>query len=165
VDQRILGKGVGFDEEIIEPTAAGLKLRSVTVTPPTIGLIAQGMMGAGIGKRLSEHGLTVLTVLEGRSPSSIRRAEAAGMKGVTYDQVVDVDIFLSIVPPADALDLAVQLSPSLKAANRCMLILTRSARKPRKRSLARSVKPVANLLMAVSLAVLPARTEKAPSFT
>ena len=43
----------------------------------TIGLFAQGEMGAGIGGRLVASGLDVLTVLDGRSVASAKRAAAA----------------------------------------------------------------------------------------
>ena len=44
-----------------------------------IGVIAQGMMGAGVGRRLRESGAEVRTLLSGRSPASAERARAAGM--------------------------------------------------------------------------------------
>ena len=34
---------------------------------PTVAVIAQGAMGAGVGGRLAERGLRVVTSLEGRS--------------------------------------------------------------------------------------------------
>jgi len=44
-----------------------------------IGIIAQGTMGAGVGRRLRESGAEVRTLLAGRSPASAERARAAGM--------------------------------------------------------------------------------------
>ena len=46
---------------------------------PTIALIAPGNMGSAIAKRLTEHKVTVLTALTGRSPASAKRASEAGM--------------------------------------------------------------------------------------
>lgn len=83
---------------------------------PRVGLIAQGAMGAGIGRRLVERGLTVTTVLEGRSEASARRAREAGMQPVPLAAMAEVDIFLSVVPPADATALAASLAPVLAAA-------------------------------------------------
>jgi 3-hydroxyisobutyrate dehydrogenase-like beta-hydroxyacid dehydrogenase len=83
---------------------------------PTIGLIAQGAMGAGIGKRLTERGLKVSTVLEGRSAASAKRAADAGMVPSSLDDMARVDIFLSIVPPAEALPLASRLAPIIAAS-------------------------------------------------
>ena len=39
-----------------------------------IAIIAQGSMGAGVGKRLHESGAEVRTLLSGRSPDSAERA-------------------------------------------------------------------------------------------
>ena len=43
---------------------------------PVVAVIAPGAMGAAVGKRLTEQGLRVLTVLDGRSPDSVKRAAA-----------------------------------------------------------------------------------------
>jgi predicted dinucleotide-binding enzyme len=48
-----------------------------------IAIIAQGAMGAGIGRRLARHGATVLTSLAGRSAASAKRAAEAGMRDAT----------------------------------------------------------------------------------
>ncbi len=83
---------------------------------PILGLIAQGAMGSGVGARLVEKGLTVWTVLEGRSEASVKRAADAGMVGVPKEEMANVDIFLSVVPPAEAEALATWLSPVLTYA-------------------------------------------------
>jgi 3-hydroxyisobutyrate dehydrogenase-like beta-hydroxyacid dehydrogenase len=85
---------------------------------PVVALIAQGSMGAAVGKRLTENGLQVLTSLEGRSDASIARARAAGMTDATNDQIAAADLILSIVPPGDALALAERLAPALERGNR-----------------------------------------------
>jgi putative dehydrogenase len=85
---------------------------------PTIAIIASGNMGAGIGKRLGEHNVTVLTTLAGRSPQSVERAGAAGMQDVDERQLMEADFLLSIVPPGEAPALAERLAPLLAAANR-----------------------------------------------
>ena len=41
-----------------------------------VAIIAQGMMGAGIGRRLHESGAEVRTLLRGRSAASTERAAA-----------------------------------------------------------------------------------------
>ena len=46
---------------------------------PTVAVIAQGAMGAGVGGRLAERGLRVVTSLEGRSAASAKRAAEKGM--------------------------------------------------------------------------------------
>lgn len=81
-----------------------------------VAIIAQGAMGAGIARRLTENGVTVLTSLEGRSDASARRAEAARMQPVDLPAIAAADIILSIVPLAEGLALAQRLSPHLDGA-------------------------------------------------
>ena len=69
---------------------------------PTVAIVAQGAMGAGVGARLAERGLRVITSLAGRSEASAKRAEAAGMVAVSDQECVQADFFLSICPPSDA---------------------------------------------------------------
>src|SRR5216683_8029148 len=85
-----------------------------------IGLIAQGMMGAGVGRRLHESGAEVRTLLSGRSPASAERAKAAGMVAVANERelLAGADLFLSILPPAEAEPLARSLAPTLTALDR-----------------------------------------------
>jgi len=85
---------------------------------PTVAIIAPGTMGAGIGKRLTENKVTVLTSLVGRSEASTRRARDAGMQPVEDRALAEADVLLSIVPPGDALALARRLAPVLTAANK-----------------------------------------------
>ena len=85
---------------------------------PTVAIIAPGNMGAGVGQRLTENKVTVLTSLAGRSAASAARAGAAGMTAVDDAQLTEADFLLSIVPPGDALVLAKRLAPVLAAANK-----------------------------------------------
>ena len=85
---------------------------------PTVALIAPGNMGAAVAKRLTEHKVTVLTVLNGRSEASAKRARDADMQAVEEQKVTEADFLLSIVPPGDALALAKRLSGVLTAANK-----------------------------------------------
>jgi 3-hydroxyisobutyrate dehydrogenase-like beta-hydroxyacid dehydrogenase len=84
----------------------------------TVAIIAPGNMGAAVGARLTEHKVTVLTSLAGRSEASAARARAAGMTAVADAQLTECDFLLSIVPPGDALALAQRLTPVLSAANK-----------------------------------------------
>lgn len=101
---------------------------------PVVAVIAPGHMGAGVGARLVENGVRVLTSLEGRSAASVARAERAGMKGASDAEIAAADFVLSIVPPADAAALAEKLAPALRASNRkpvyvdCNAINPQSAR-------------------------------------
>src|SRR5271170_1428008 len=85
-----------------------------------IGVIAQGMMGAGVGRRLHESGATVRTLLTGRSRASAERAKAAGMTAAAneYELLAGADFFLSILPPGESEALARQLAPALTALDR-----------------------------------------------
>ena len=87
-------------------------------TTPCVAIIAPGNMGAGIGRRLGENKVTVLTSLAGRSETSAKRARDAGMQAVDDRALVEADYLLSIVPPGSAFDLARQLAPLLTAANK-----------------------------------------------
>jgi L-threonate 2-dehydrogenase len=84
---------------------------------PVVSIIAPGMMGSAVGKRLVEHGLKVTTALEGRSAASMARARDAGMVGVNYEEAASADLLLSIVPPGDALALSERFAPILRARN------------------------------------------------
>jgi 3-hydroxyisobutyrate dehydrogenase-like beta-hydroxyacid dehydrogenase len=85
---------------------------------PTVAVIAPGNMGAGVGRRLTENKVTVLTSLAGRSEESVKRAREAGMQPVEERALAEADFLLSILPPGDALALANRLAPVLTAANR-----------------------------------------------
>ena len=83
---------------------------------PVVAVIAPGMMGSAVGQRLVENGIEVRTSLAGRSEATATRAKAAGMIGVSDQQIAASDIILSILPPGDALGLAERLAPALRAA-------------------------------------------------
>jgi putative dehydrogenase len=80
---------------------------------PVITIIAPGDMGSAVGKRLVDNGLRVMTVVDGRSDASRRRARDAGMEAVTEAHAATADMVLSIVPPGEALGLAEKLAPVL----------------------------------------------------
>ena len=97
-----------------------------------IGVIAQGMMGAGVGRRLRESGAQVRTLLTGRSPASAERARAAGMVAAADEHALlaGVDFFLSILPPGEAEPLAHRLAPALSALDRKPVYLDCNAVSP-----------------------------------
>ena len=72
----------------------------------TIAVVAPGAMGAAVGARLAARGALVLTSVEGRSPATRERAEAAGLEAATDAEIAAADIILSVVPPNEALPLA-----------------------------------------------------------
>ena len=84
---------------------------------PVVAVIAPGMMGAAVGKRLVDNGVKVLTSLKGRSAETATRAKAAGMAAVGDEEIAACDFILSILPPGDAVALAERFQPALKASN------------------------------------------------
>ena len=84
---------------------------------PVVAVIAPGMMGAAVGKRLVDNGLKVLTSLTGRSAETAARAKAAGMTAAGDEEIAASDFILSILPPGDAVALAERFQPALKASN------------------------------------------------
>lgn len=85
-----------------------------------VAIIAQGTMGAGVGRRLSESGATVRTLLAGRSAQSAERARAAGMAAMADERSLldGADFFLSILPPGEAESLARRLVPALSGLHK-----------------------------------------------
>ena len=84
---------------------------------PIVAIIAPGMMGAAVGKRLVDHGLKVLTSLQGRTEETRLRAQAAGMISGSDEEIAAADLILSILPPGDAVALAQRFAPALIASN------------------------------------------------
>jgi 3-hydroxyisobutyrate dehydrogenase-like beta-hydroxyacid dehydrogenase len=84
---------------------------------PTVAVIAAGAMGAAVGARLSQHGVRVLTSLDGRSAATAKRATEAGMTGANDAEIANADFLLSIVPPGEAVNLTEKLKPALRASN------------------------------------------------
>src|SRR5438876_281582 len=84
---------------------------------PLVAVIAPGMMGAAVGKRLVDHGVKVLTSLKGRSAETKARAAAAGMISAGDEEIAACDFILSILPPGDAVALAQRFAPALTTSN------------------------------------------------
>jgi putative dehydrogenase len=86
--------------------------------PPVVAIIGAGEMGAAVGRRLREAGARVLTSLTGRSATSIDRVRRAGLEVVHDDHrlTASVDFILSIVPPANALEIATRMRDPLRHA-------------------------------------------------
>ena len=131
---------------------------------PKVAVIAPGNMGAGVGRRLVEHGIKVATSLDGRSVESRKRAHDAGMSGVDLDAITRADILLSIVPPGEALTLARALAPRLVAQGGGTLYVDCNAVSPR------TVKEIAETLKGVAfvdagiIGLPPRPGEKGPIF-
>jgi putative dehydrogenase len=85
---------------------------------PRVAIIAPGAMGSAIARRLDANGLQVLTSITGRSAASVARAHECGMHHRQDEELAHADIFLSIVPPAEALGLAQRFAPLFKEHGR-----------------------------------------------
>jgi 3-hydroxyisobutyrate dehydrogenase-like beta-hydroxyacid dehydrogenase len=98
----------------------------------TVAIIAQGTMGAGIGRRLHENGVEVRTLLSGRSPASAARAREAGMVAADDERALltGADFFLSVLPPAAAEGLARRLAPTFAAFDKKPLYIDCNAVSP-----------------------------------
>jgi len=98
---------------------------------PVVTVIAPGMMGAAVGKRLVDHALKVLTSLKGRSEETVERARAAGMISASDEEIAATDFILSILPPGDAVALAQRFAPVLTASNSKPVFVDCNAVSPR----------------------------------
>jgi 3-hydroxyisobutyrate dehydrogenase-like beta-hydroxyacid dehydrogenase len=98
----------------------------------TVAIIAQGEMGAGTGGQLVRHGLRVITNLTGRSARSIDLAKDAGMEDVGNDAslITEADMFLSILPPSEAIALATQMAAHIETAKKQIVYIDCNAVAP-----------------------------------
>ncbi len=86
----------------------------------TVGLLSPGDMGHSVGNTLREHGLRVITCLEGRSQRTHELAAKAGIGDVaTYEALAEqAELILSIVVPAQAVAVAERVGRALDAVGR-----------------------------------------------
>lgn len=83
----------------------------------TVGILSPGDMGHNVGRALGEHGLRVITCLQGRSDRTRTLAQRAGIDDVASlnDLVTEADIVLSILVPAEAVGVAESVAGALSA--------------------------------------------------
>ncbi|MDP2662728.1 MAG: DUF1932 domain-containing protein [Dehalococcoidia bacterium] len=83
---------------------------------PVVGIISPGHMGTAIGRMLRDHGIRVLTCLDGRSELTRLRALEAGFgEAPGYDRLVtEIDLLLSVVVPSEAVSVAKLVAGSLR---------------------------------------------------
>ena len=100
---------------------------------PTIGIISPGDMGHAIGAVLVQHGLRVLTTLQGRSPRTVALARQAGITDVGDDHALvrEADILLSVLVPAQAYAIAERIAAAMCAAGNTPLFADCNAVSPR----------------------------------
>jgi 3-hydroxyisobutyrate dehydrogenase-like beta-hydroxyacid dehydrogenase len=97
---------------------------------PRVAIVAPGAMGSAIAHRLNEHGFQVLTSIVGRSQASVERARACGMHHRPDAELAHADIFLSIVPPAEAIGLARRFAPLFESQGRAPVYVDCNAINP-----------------------------------
>lgn len=99
----------------------------------TVGIISPGDMGHAIGAVLCQHGLRVITNLQGRSARTATLAQTAGIIDVANDRTLlhEADMLLSILPPAQAYSLAERFAPILKETGTDILFVDCNAIAPR----------------------------------
>ena len=85
----------------------------------TVGISSPGDMGHTVGRVLGEHGLRVITCTQGRSERTRLLAESANITAVrTYRRlVVEADLILSILVPAQAKAAAESVAQALGETN------------------------------------------------
>ncbi len=98
----------------------------------TIGVVSTGDMGHAVGRTLREGGFTVLTALEGRSERSRGLAAQAGIEdaGDLASLVERVDLLMSVMPPAVAINFAQKAAEILSRADAAPLFIDCNAIAP-----------------------------------
>lgn len=99
----------------------------------TVGIVSPGDMGHAIGAVLHQHGLRVITNLQGRSERTAALATAASIIDVADDNMLvhEADILLSILPPARAYSFAERIASVLKETGSDILFVDCNAIAPR----------------------------------
>ena len=83
----------------------------------TVAILSPGDMGHAVGRALREHGLRVISHLEGRSERTRELARSAGIAGVASleELVVEADVVLSILVPSEAAGVAESVADAIRA--------------------------------------------------
>jgi 3-hydroxyisobutyrate dehydrogenase-like beta-hydroxyacid dehydrogenase len=99
----------------------------------TVGLLSPGDMGHVVGQVLLQHGMRVVTCLQGRSERTRMLSRQAGIAEVpTYEQLVrEADLLLSILVPEEALNTARLVAQALRSASATTLYADCNAVSPR----------------------------------
>lgn len=81
-----------------------------------VAILSPGDMGHAVGRALGEAGLEIITCLQGRSDRTRTLAERANIRDVATmeDLVIEADLVLSILVPAEALNVATRIADALR---------------------------------------------------
>lgn len=98
----------------------------------TVGILSPGDMGHSIGQVLHDHGLRVLTCLDGRSDRSRELARQAGFEDVASldDLVQQVDALMCVLVPARAAEVAGQVAAAMRRTGATPLYVDGNAISP-----------------------------------
>lgn len=98
----------------------------------TVGIVSPGDMGHAVGRVLREHGLRVVTALDGRSERTRTLAAQADIEDVgSYAELVTAaDLALSILVPAEAVAAAAQIAHALQKQPKPLLFVECNAIAP-----------------------------------
>lgn len=82
----------------------------------TVAILSPGDMGHAVGRALKEHGVHVVTCLRGRSERTRGLANRAGIEDLSSMEklVTRSDLILSVVVPAEAVNLAQRVAEALR---------------------------------------------------
>ena len=83
----------------------------------TVAILSPGDMGHAVGRALGEHGLDVITCLQGRSERTRKLAQQGNIRDVPSleEMVTQADLILSILVPEEALGVARSVANALQA--------------------------------------------------
>lgn len=102
------------------------------MTIQAVAILSPGDMGHSVGHVLVDHGMKVLTCLQGRSERTKALAHKSGIKEVpSYGQLVhDVDILLSILVPAQAVNAATDVAGAIRESRKSIIYVDCNAVSP-----------------------------------
>lgn len=98
----------------------------------TIAILYPGEMGSHFGSLLCEAGFRVITTTQGRSSRTERLCRASGMTVVdSLDQLLgEADIVISLVSPAAALSVAIDVAEHLRCSSRRLIYVDANSISP-----------------------------------
>jgi 3-hydroxyisobutyrate dehydrogenase-like beta-hydroxyacid dehydrogenase len=133
----------------------------------TVGLLSPGDMGHVVGQVLLQHGMRVVTCLQGRSERTHTLSRKAGIAEVpTHEQLVrEADLLLSILVPEEALNTARVVAQALGNAGATTLYADCNAVSPRTvRAIAEVITAAGSRFVDAGIIGSPPRREGATRF-
>ena len=134
---------------------------------PVVALLSPGDMGHSVGQTLVEHGLRVITCLQGRSERTRGLAAQAGIEDVSgYAELVQVaDLLLSILVPAQAPRAAARVAGALRETGADLVYVDCNAIAPQTvRRIGDEIAAAGGKFVDASIVGGPPRGESSPRF-